>query len=77
MRARTPAATARAIGEPLPPLRELRPGLPPDVCEPIDACLDPDPDERPSVEELEASSRLAIPQLDGAPGGAGRCAAHV
>jgi len=61
----TPAATARAIGEPVSPLRELRPGLPAELCESIDACLSPDPDERPSIAELGDELAAAVPQLDG------------
>jgi predicted Ser/Thr protein kinase len=49
-----PAATARAIGEPIAPLGEVRPDLPEQLTETIDACLDPDPESRPLVSELEA-----------------------
>ncbi|MGH2992777.1 MAG: serine/threonine-protein kinase, partial [Solirubrobacterales bacterium] len=35
----TPAATARAIGEPVPPLVSARPDLPPELCDVVDACL--------------------------------------
>jgi hypothetical protein len=48
----TPAATARAIGAPLPSLRRLRPDLPAALAETVDACLDPDPELRPDLEEL-------------------------
>jgi eukaryotic-like serine/threonine-protein kinase len=48
----TPAATARAIGEPVPPLSESRPDLPPDACGLIDACLGAEPERRPSLDEL-------------------------
>jgi eukaryotic-like serine/threonine-protein kinase len=60
----TPAATARAIGEPLPPLRELRPDLPRALCEALDACLVPEPEDRPAVEELELALCEGIPHLD-------------
>ena len=48
----TPAATARAIGARLRPLRRLRPDLPRELCETIDACLQTRPGRRPSLEEL-------------------------
>src|SRR3954464_842015 len=48
----TPAATARAIGGPLPPPRPLRPDLPRELCEALDACLQTRPDRRPTLEEL-------------------------
>ena len=51
----TPAATARAIGAPLPSLRRLRPDLPPGLAETVDACLDPDPELRPGLEDLGCS----------------------
>jgi serine/threonine protein kinase len=48
----TPAATARAIGTRMRPLRRLRPDLPRELCDGIDACLQTRPDRRPSLEEL-------------------------
>jgi len=48
----SPAATARAIGDPVPTLAEARPELPPALCAVVDACLDPDPAERPALAEL-------------------------
>jgi serine/threonine protein kinase len=48
----TPAATARAIGARLRPLRRLRPDLPRELCETVDACLQTRPGRRPSLEEL-------------------------
>lgn len=50
--AESPAATARAIGEPLEPLCLIRPDLPAGLSAAIDACLSPDPDERPGLEAL-------------------------
>jgi serine/threonine protein kinase len=47
-----PAATVRAIGDGLRPLRRLRPDLPPEICEAIDAALHPRPHHRCSLEEL-------------------------
>jgi tRNA A-37 threonylcarbamoyl transferase component Bud32 len=60
-----PAATARAIGEPIVPLGAIRPELPPALCETIDACLDPDPEERPLASELEAVLARHVSELDG------------
>jgi hypothetical protein len=58
----TPAATARAIGEPVASLAESRPDLPPDLCALIDACLLPEPERRPRLDELghglEAATRF-------------------
>jgi serine/threonine-protein kinase len=48
----TPAATARAIGGRLRPMRRLRPDLPRQLCETLDACLQTRPDRRPTLEEL-------------------------
>jgi len=48
----TPAATARAIGSRARPLRRLRPDLPRDLTDAIDACLAPRPNHRPALEEL-------------------------
>ncbi|MGH2956896.1 MAG: serine/threonine-protein kinase, partial [Solirubrobacterales bacterium] len=62
-----PAATARAIGEPVPPLGGVRLELPEQLTETIDACLDPDPERRPLASELEAALNAHAPQLDGAP----------
>jgi eukaryotic-like serine/threonine-protein kinase len=62
-----PAATARAIGEPIPPLGAIRPELPQAITETIDACLDPDPEERPLASELEAVLVANANQLDGDP----------
>ena len=62
-----PAATARAIGEPIAPLAALRPDLPPALCELIDRCLDPDPEERPLASELEAALPAHARELSGDP----------
>jgi hypothetical protein len=61
----TPAATARAIGQPVPPLLELRPELPAELCSTLDACLVPEPRERPAVAELGAELEAAVGRLDG------------
>jgi serine/threonine-protein kinase len=51
----SPAATARAIGEPVESLAEARPELPAALCAAVDACLEPDPDERPELTDLRES----------------------
>ena len=48
----TPAATVRAIGDRLRPLRRLRPDLPRELTAAIDACLEPRASRRSSLEEL-------------------------
>jgi eukaryotic-like serine/threonine-protein kinase len=62
-----PAATARAIGEPVPPLSAIRPELPAALTDAIDACLDPDAELRPLASELEAALRADAHELDGDP----------
>jgi tRNA A-37 threonylcarbamoyl transferase component Bud32 len=62
-----PAATARAIGEPIAPLAAVRPELPAPLTETIDACLDPDPERRPLASELEAALAAHAGQLAGDP----------
>ncbi len=58
------AATARAIGEPIAPLSEVRPDLPAALCAAIDAGLDPDPELRPLASELGAAQAAQAAQLD-------------
>jgi eukaryotic-like serine/threonine-protein kinase len=48
----TPAATARAIGGRARRLRRLRPDLPRELTEAVDACLAARPSRRPALEEL-------------------------
>ena len=52
VRGQSPAATARRVGQPLPPLRARRGDLPPQLGDVIDAALDPDPFFRPAPTEL-------------------------
>jgi eukaryotic-like serine/threonine-protein kinase len=52
VRGASPAATARKVGAPLPPLRRQRRDLPASLCEVVDAALDPDPAYRPQLAEL-------------------------
>jgi hypothetical protein len=62
-----PAATARAIGEPIAPLAAVRLELPDQMTEAIDAALDPDPEERPLASELGAALVAHVGELDGEP----------
>ena len=67
----SPAATARAIGDRTRPLRRLRPDLPRELTDEIDACLAARPNHRPSLEQLGTRDRgLARParRPDPAPG---------
>ncbi|HEX2070830.1 MAG TPA: serine/threonine-protein kinase [Thermoleophilaceae bacterium] len=52
VRGASPAATARRVGAPLPPLRRQRRDLPATLCEVVDGALDPDPVYRPTLAEL-------------------------
>ncbi|MFL5891810.1 MAG: protein kinase domain-containing protein [Solirubrobacterales bacterium] len=61
----TPAQTARQIGSPLPALGDYRPDLPAHMAECIDACLDPEPELRPTLDDLDHHLDAAIPRLDG------------
>ncbi len=63
----SPAATARAIGEPIAPLSGVRPELPPAMTDAIDAALDPDPELRPLASELEAALAAHVNELEGDP----------
>jgi hypothetical protein len=62
----TPAETARRIGEPVLPLRHSRPDLPEGLADTIDACLDPDPELRPSPFELRDCVLAELTDLDSA-----------
>jgi serine/threonine protein kinase len=59
----TPAATARAIGSRARRLRRLRPDLPRELTETIDACLAPRPNHRPSLEELGTTIEDCLDKL--------------
>jgi hypothetical protein len=61
---RTPAQTARQIGQPLPSLAELRPDLPEPLVAQIDACLEPDQRNRPSLDRLHRVLDRIAPELD-------------
>jgi serine/threonine-protein kinase len=59
----TPAATARAIGGRQRPLRRLRPDLPRELADTVDACLQTRPDRRPGLEELGEAIEGSLDRL--------------
>jgi hypothetical protein len=63
VRAGGAAATARRLGRPLPSLAALRRDLPLELCDAIDAALDPDPERRPSPAQLRAALAAAESEL--------------
>lgn len=52
VRGRSPAETARLVGQYVPSLREYRRDLPIALCRGLDACLEPRPEHRPDLAEL-------------------------
>ncbi len=58
------AATARAIGSRIRPLRRLRADLPRELTGAVDACLDPRPSSRPPLEELGTAIETSLDYLD-------------
>ena len=63
VRAGGPAATARRLGRPLPSLAALRRDLPLELCDEVDAALDPEPARRPAPDALRAALHAAEPEL--------------
>jgi hypothetical protein len=63
VRAGGPAATARRLGRPLPSLAAQRRDLPLELCDAVDAALDPDPLQRPAPQRLHAALQAAEPEL--------------
>ncbi|HSS33894.1 MAG TPA: serine/threonine-protein kinase [Solirubrobacterales bacterium] len=59
----SPAATARAIGARTRPLRRLRPDLPRELADAIDACLAARPNRRLSLEELGTAIEDSLDEL--------------
>jgi serine/threonine protein kinase len=68
----TPAATARAIGSRARSLRKVRPDLPREMSDQIDACLSARPSRRPSLEELGTAIEDALEELAEELPGSGR-----
>jgi serine/threonine protein kinase len=65
-------ATVRSIGRRARPLHRLRPDLPRELTAEIDACLDPDPRNRPSLEELGGAIEDSLDELSDHSEGAAR-----
>ncbi len=63
IRRSTPAATARAIGGRIRPLRRVRPDLPRELSQTIEECLHPRPSHRPTLEELGEAVEEALEAL--------------
>ena len=59
----SPAATARAIGARTRPLRRLRPDLPRELTDAVDACLNPRASRRPPLEELGTAIEDSLDHL--------------
>jgi eukaryotic-like serine/threonine-protein kinase len=68
LRARGAGATARRIGQRLPPLGRLRRDLPLDLCEAIDLAVWPHPEERGTLQDLKAALTTALQDVDDEPG---------
>ena len=62
VRGRTPAATARRIGEPIDPLARRRRDLPRELTHAIDAALDPHPERRGTLADLHDALGGALEQ---------------
>jgi len=58
-----PAARARAIGARARPLRRLRPDLPRELTDTVDACLHPRPTHRPPLEDLGTAIEDSLERL--------------
>ncbi|HMJ37255.1 MAG TPA: serine/threonine-protein kinase [Baekduia sp.] len=68
VRARGAGATARRVGQRLPPLGRLRRDLPLELCEALDAGVWPRPEERGTIAELRAALAAALQRVDDEPG---------
>jgi hypothetical protein len=71
---RNPAETARRIEVGVPPLRVHRPDLPEGLADTIDSCLDPDPELRPTTDDLREclEAEMDALELDPVPSGFAR-----
>jgi hypothetical protein len=68
VRGRGAGATARRVGQRLPPLGRLRRDLPLDLCEALDVAVWPHAEERGTIAELRASLTAALETVDDEPG---------
>ncbi len=74
----TPAATARSIGGRARALRRLRPDLPRELADTVDACLSSRPNRRPGLEELGETIEDSLAELaDHLPGERGGLALRL
>jgi eukaryotic-like serine/threonine-protein kinase len=63
LRGATPAATARLVGTPVPPLRSRRRDLPAELGEAVDHALAVDPEARGELTALAAALAAALPEV--------------
>ena len=63
VRAGTPAATARLVGTPVPPLRSRRRDIPAGLAEALDRALAVDPDARGELDDLAGALADALPEV--------------
>ncbi|MET0604514.1 MAG: serine/threonine-protein kinase, partial [Baekduia sp.] len=68
VRGRGAGATARRVGQRLPPLGRLRRDLPLDLCEALDVAVWPHPEERGTLAELRGTLTAALDAVDDEPG---------
>jgi hypothetical protein len=68
VRGRGAGATARRVGQRLPPLGRLRRDLPLDLCESLDVSVWPHPEERGTIAALRAALTAALDAVDDEPG---------
>jgi len=68
VRAGNPAATARRVGMPLPPLGRMRRDLPPDLCRAIDSAVAVDPAARTGLGALRCALEAAVGSVGAVPG---------
>jgi hypothetical protein len=68
VRAGNPAATARRVGMPLPPLGRMRRDLPPDLCRAIDSAVAVEPAARTALGALRGALESAVGAVGNVPG---------
>jgi eukaryotic-like serine/threonine-protein kinase len=68
VRAEGAGATARRVGMRIPSLHRLRRDLPAELCDAIDLALDPEPEERGTLEDLREALAAAEELVDDEPG---------
>jgi hypothetical protein len=68
VRGRGAGATARRVGQRLPPLGRLRRDLPLELCEALDVAVWPHPEERGTLAELRGALTGALEAVDDEPG---------